>query len=94
MLERVLKIKAQTPTQNPEIPKSTAFTLAFFEKFVRTSTFFPVTRVRNPTEIIQKNCSDALFIFGWIFRVDCPPVKNVGLAPVQNIVGDFCCTFF
>ena len=44
-------------------------------KFTRTFAYFPVTRVRNPMEIVQKKtCSDELFYFGWIFWVDFPPL--------------------
>ena len=48
-------IEAQKPTQNPDIPKKHRVHANFFEKFARTFAFFPVTRVRNPTEIVQKN---------------------------------------
>ena len=49
------KIEAPKPTQNPEIPKKHRVYTNFIEKFARTFPYFPVTRVRNPTEIIQKN---------------------------------------
>ena len=48
-------LEARKPTQNPEIPKKHRVHTNFFEKFARTFAFFPVTRVRNPTEIVQKN---------------------------------------
>ena len=53
--ESVRLIEAQKPTQNPEIPKKHGVHANFFEKFARTFAFLPVTRVRNPTEIVQKN---------------------------------------
>ena len=49
------RIDAQIPTQNPEIPKKHRVYTNFFEKFTRTFPCFPVTRVRNPTEIVQIN---------------------------------------
>ena len=55
--------EAKKPTQNPEIPKNWTFS----EKFARTFPCLPVTRVRNPTEIVQKTRSDELFYFRWIF---------------------------
>ena len=60
-------LEAQKPTPNPEIPTKTVRLRELFEKFARTFAFFPVTRVRKPTEIVQKTCSDELFYFGWIF---------------------------
>ena len=48
-------LEAQQPTQNPEIPKKHRVYTNFFEEFARTFPYFPVTRVRNPTEIVQKN---------------------------------------
>ena len=60
------------PTQNSEIPKNHRVHTNFFEKFARTFAFFPVTRVSNPTEIVQKNLFGWTFLFwvdffGWIF---------------------------
>ena len=49
------RIEAQQPTPNPEIPKKHRVRTNFFKKFARTFAFFPVIRVRNPTEIVQKN---------------------------------------
>ena len=48
-------IEAQQLTQNREIPKKGRAYANFFEKFARTFAFPPVTQVRNPTEIVQKN---------------------------------------
>ena len=48
-------IEAASPTQNPEIPKKHRVYANFFEKFARTFALFPVTRVRNPMEIVQIN---------------------------------------
>ena len=48
-------VEAEKPTQNPEIPKKHRVYANFFEKFARTFAFFPVTRVRNPAEIVQIN---------------------------------------
>ena len=45
-----------------------------FEKFVQTFACYPVTRVRNPTEIVQKNLFRWTFIYGGFFRVDFPPL--------------------
>ena len=42
--------------------KHRAYTI-FFEKFARTFAVFPVTRVRNPTAIAQKNLFN---YFGWL----------------------------
>ena len=44
----------------------------FFKKFARTFACFPVTRVRKPREIVQKNLFRWIFLFwvdflGWIF---------------------------
>ena len=66
-------LEAPKPTQNPEIPKKHRTHKNFFKKFAQTLAFFPVTRVRNPTEIVQKTCSDERFYFGWILWVDFPP---------------------
>ena len=51
-------------------PKCRVYT-NFFEKFARTFAFFPVTRVRNPTEIcseklVQMNCFFFLDGFFWV----------------------------
>ena len=48
-------LEAAKPTQNPEIPKKHRVYTNFFEEFARTFALFPVTRVRNPTEIVQMN---------------------------------------
>ena len=48
-------LETKRPTQNPEIPKKHRVHANFFEKFARTFPCFPVRRVRNPTEIVQKN---------------------------------------
>ena len=61
-------LEAHKPTQHPEIPKKNCVYANFFENFARNFAFFPVTRVRNTTEIVQKkNFSNELFYFGWIF---------------------------
>ena len=49
-----LYLEAPKPTQNPEIPKNTAFTRTFRKVHVNFC-FLPVTRASNPTEIVQKN---------------------------------------
>ena len=54
-------LETKTPTPNPEIPKKHRVYTIFFEKFARTFAFFPMTRVRNPTEIVQMN------LFRWTF---------------------------
>ena len=48
------------------------FTRTFFQKFAHIFAFFPVTRVRNPMEIAQKNLFKRICLFGvdflgWIF---------------------------
>ena len=49
----------------------------FFEKLARTSACLPMTRVRKPTEIVQKNLFRWTFLFSVDpFRVDFPPVKK------------------
>ena len=48
----------------------------FFEQFVRFFAFFPVTRVRNPTEIVQNNLFRWIFYFGCILGVDFPLLTN------------------
>ena len=61
------------PNQNPEITtRQHRIYTNFFEKFARTFAFFPVTRIRNPTEIVQKNLFRWTFLFwedliGWFF---------------------------
>ena len=69
---RPSEMETQRPTQNPEIPKKRRVYVNFFEKFARTFAFVPVTRVRNPTELVQKNSFRWSFLFwvdffGWIF---------------------------
>ena len=59
------KLKLFKPTPNPEIPKNHRVYMNFFEKFARTFAFFPVTRIRNPTEIVQKNLFRRAFLF-WV----------------------------
>ena len=62
---------------NPEIPPKCRVHADFFEKFARTFALFPVTRVRNPTEIVYKKLVQMnFFIFGGFFRVDFPPMKH------------------
>ena len=70
--------------QDPEIPKKHRVYTNFFEKFARTFAFFPVMRVRNPTEIVQKKklVQMNFFILGGFFRVDFPPLI---FAPVQPL---------
>ena len=46
-------LEARKPTQNPEIPKNHCVYTNFVEKFARTFAFFPATRVRKPTKIVQ-----------------------------------------
>ena len=67
-------------TPNPKIPKKRNRVYAnVFEKFARTFAFFPVTQVRNPTEIVQKNLFRQFFLFfGGFFRVDFPPLIMEG----------------
>ena len=62
---------AQKHIQNPEIPKKHRVHTNFFDKFARTFPCFPVTRVRNPAEIVQINSFRWTFLF-WVdfFRVD------------------------
>ena len=69
--KRLGTILLLTPKPNPlrNTKKHRAYT-NFFENFARTFAFFPLTRVKNPTEIVQKNCSHELFYFGWRFWVD------------------------
>ena len=67
-----LPLEAPKPTQNPEIPPKHRVYANFFERFARTFAFFPVTQVRNPTKIVQKNLFRWTFLFwvdffGWIF---------------------------
>ena len=50
-----IQIEAQIPTQNPETPKKTPRLRELFEKLARTCPCFPMTRVRNATEIVQKD---------------------------------------
>ena len=70
--------EAQKTTKNPKCQKNTALTESYmncFTKSVRTFTFL-ATGFRNPTEIVQrKTCSERTCYFGWIFRVDIPPVN-------------------
>ena len=70
--KKSLCIEAEEPTPNPEIPKKHRVYTNFFEKFAWIFALFPVTQVRNPTEIIHKNSFRWNFLFwvdffGWIF---------------------------
>ena len=58
------------------------FHMNFFEKFARTFPYFPVKRVRNRMEIVQKNLFRWTFSLGWIFRVD--PQSCAKLAQLQT----------
>ena len=63
--------KSKKTTQNPEIPK-TPRSHKLFAKFARTFACFPVTWVRKPTDIAQKNLFRWTFLswvdlFGWPF---------------------------
>ena len=63
------------PTPNPDIPKKYCVYTNFFEEFARTFAFFPVTRVRNPMEIVQKELVRMIFfILGGFFSggFSCP----------------------
>ena len=65
-------IRGPKTHQNPEIPKKRRVYTNFFEKFAWTFVFFLVTRVRKPTEFVQKNLFRWTFLFwvdffGWIF---------------------------
>ena len=64
------------PKPNPQSRKTTLHLHGFFfEKFVRTFPCFPVTRVRNPTGIVQKKLARMNFIFEvGVYRVAFPPV--------------------
>ena len=59
-------VEASNPTPKHKIPKKHRAFTNFFEKFARTFSFFPVTRVRNPTGIVQKSLFKWTFSFGWI----------------------------
>ena len=67
-------LETPKPTPKSRNTKKHSVYTNFFEKFARTVAFFPVTRVRNPTEIVQKNLFRWTFLF-WVdfFRVDFPP---------------------
>ena len=67
----------KTHPKSTRYPKKTPRLHELFRKvLVRTFAFFPLTWGRNPTEIVQKTCSDELFILGLgLFRVDYPFVK-------------------
>ena len=58
--------KTHSKSRNTKKKKRCIYT-NFFEKFARAFALFPVMRVRNPMEIVQKTCSDELCYFGWIF---------------------------
>ena len=65
ILHSSILIEAQRPTpKSRNTKKNTAFTRT---NFTRIFPFFSVTRVRNPTKIVQKTCSDELLYFGWIY---------------------------
>ena len=57
--------EAQKPPQIPTTKKTPRLYTNFLEKFVRTFPFFPVTWVRNPMDIVQKNLSRWTFLF-WV----------------------------
>ena len=69
ILETVFRPFPKKPTQNPEMPKRHRVYTNFFGKFTRTFAFFPVTRVRNPTEIVQINLFRWSFYFGVILSI-------------------------
>ena len=80
------KLEAHKPTQNPEIPKKHRVHTNFFERFARTFAFFSVTRVRNRTEIVQKNLFRWTFlILGGFFRVDFPPLANHNITSLRPL---------
>ena len=57
-------------------------------KFVRTFAFFPVTRVRNTTEIVQNNLFKSTFILGGeSLRVDFPPLIFATSGSLFNLKG-------
>ena len=81
-------------TQNPEIPKKHRVHTNFFGMFARTFAYFPVTRVRNPTE----NCSEKLvemnlFIWGGFWGVNFPPVIIVLCSRFGSLFGSFSAFF-
>ena len=62
-------IEAKNLAPNPTMPNKHPSLTRAFRKVGANFCFFPVTRVRNPMEFVQKKktCSDKLFYFGWIF---------------------------
>ena len=58
--------EAPKPTQYPQIKKHQRYA-NLFEKFAWHFAFFPVTQVRNPTEIVQKNLFRWTFLFWMAF---------------------------
>ena len=58
-------LEAQKTTPNPEIPKKGARSHELLQKARANFCLFPLTRVRNPTEIVQKKLVQMTFYFGW-----------------------------
>ena len=68
----------------------------FFEEFARTFPCFPVTRVRNPTKIVQINSFRWTFLFwvdffGWILRLWKRPKYRTTACASYNKRG--CCMY-
>ena len=68
-----LFVRPISEAQKPQIPKypqkkHRRVHANFFVKFARIFAFFPVTRVRNPAEIVQEKLVRMnFFLFWWIF---------------------------
>ena len=75
LLAGVQPFNSRMAHNNPEIPKNTVFTRTFSKSSRELFEKVPVTRVRNPAEIVQKKLVQMnLFILGGFFRVDFSPV--------------------
>ena len=79
----------KTHPKSRNTKKNGAFKRTFFEKFARTFAFFPVMRVRNPAEVVQKNAFRWTFLFwvdffGWIFLLWIPLKENSSNFPSKE----------
>ena len=74
----------QKHTQNPEFRQKTRRLHELFRKVRVNSCLLPVTRVRNPTEFVQKKLVQTnYFILGGFLGVDFPPVNFSSEPPAK-----------